>query len=65
MSGRPLTVFQVQCTRQIETDTVQFGGSCILSDTVHSSGFRPCASLAAYNSFASFLAKKNNTAYLL
>ena len=58
-------MFQIQCTRQIETDTVQFGGSCILSDTVQSSGFPPCASLAAYTSFASFLAIKNNTAYLL
>jgi len=58
VNGRLLTVFQIQYTRQIETDTVQFGGSCILSDTVQSSGFQPCASLAAYNSFASFLAKK-------
>jgi len=65
VNGRPLTVVQIQCTRQIETDTVQFGGSCILSDTVQSSGFQPCASLAAYNSSASVLAKKNNTAYLL
>ena len=48
MNGRPLTVVQIQCTRQIETDTVQFGGSCILSDTVQSSGFQPCASFAVY-----------------
>jgi len=47
-----------QCTRQIETDTVLFGGSCIFSDTVQFSGFRPCASLTAYNRFASSLAKK-------
>jgi len=53
----------IQCTRQIETDTVQTSGSCIFSDTVQSSGLGPCASLAAYNSFASFLAKQN-TAYL-
>jgi len=64
VDGRPLTVLQIQCTRQIETDTVQFSGSCILSDTVQSSRLRPCASLAAYYSSASFL-DKNNTAYVL
>ena len=33
--------------------------------TVQVSGLRPCASLAAYNSSASVLAKKRNAAYLL
>jgi len=58
VNGPPLTVLQIQCTPQIETDTVQSSGSCIFSDTVQSSGLRPCASLAAYNSSASVLAKK-------
>jgi len=64
VNGRPLTVFKVQCTRQIETDTVQFSESCILSDTVQSSRLRPCASVAAHYSSASFL-DKTNTAYVL
>jgi len=58
VNGPSLTVLQIQCTPQIETDTVQSSGSCIFSDTVQSSGLRPCSSLAAYNSSASFLARK-------
>jgi len=56
---------QIQCSRQIETDTVQSSRSCIFADTVQSSGLGPCASLAAYNSFASFLSKRNDTAHVL
>jgi len=43
----PLTRFQIQCARQIETDTVQSSGLGIANDTAQSSGLRPCASLAA------------------
>jgi len=65
LNGPPLKRPQIQCTRQIETDTVQSSGLCIASDTAQSSGLRPCASLAAYNRFASFLAKKEGTTCLL
>ena len=59
VNGPPLTVLQIQCAPQIQTDTVQSSGSCIFSDTVvQSSGLRLCASLAADNSSASVLAKK-------
>jgi len=58
VNGPPLTVLQIQCAPQIETDNVQSSGSCIFSDTVQSSGLPPCSSLAAYNSSASVLAKK-------
>ena len=58
VNGPPSTVLQIQCARQIVTDTVQSSGSCIFSDTVQSNGLPPCAFLAAYNSSASVLAKK-------
>jgi len=61
----PLTVFQLQRSRKIKTDTVQSSRFCTFSLAFQSSGLRPCASLSAYNSFASVLAKENNTTYLL
>ena len=53
-----LTASQIQYIRQINTDNAQFSGSLVFSDTAPSSGLGTCASLAAYNSLASFLAKK-------
>jgi len=38
VNGPPLTSFQIQCTRQIETDTVQTSESCIFTDTVQFNG---------------------------
>lgn len=58
VNGPSLTVLQIQCTTQIDTDTVQSHGSCIFSNTVHTGGLRHCASLAADTCSASFLAKK-------
>ena len=65
LNGPPLRRPQIRCTRQIETDTVQSSGLCIASDTAQSSGLRPCASLAAYNRFAFFLARKEGTTCLV
>jgi len=38
VTGPPLTEYQIQCIRQIDTDTAQSSGSRVLSDTVPSSG---------------------------
>ena len=62
VNGPPVTVFQIQCTRQIETDTVQTSGSCIFSDTVQSSGLGPCASLAPKAPFAHYSRSPKNPA---
>ena len=64
LNGPPLRRSQIQYTRQIETDTVQSSGSYSFSDTVQSSGLRPCASLAACNRSVCFLARNESTTYL-
>jgi len=52
-----LTILQIQCIRQIGTDTAQSSESRVFSDTVQSSELVPCASLPAYTCSVSFLAE--------
>ena len=65
VNGPPLTASQIQCIRQIDTETAQSSGSLVFSDTVLSVGCDPALLLRPTTVLQFFFCQENNVSCLL